>query len=103
MRLLASRYEFMHKFCGFFPLGDIRPAVAAKRKISVSPFCSCCRLLPPIFPASAENVFYVPVVREKFTIPGVKIRVFGHPANCEFFVTGKNIKLKQQVISFWAG
>ena len=103
MRLLASRYEFMHKFCGFFPLGDIRPAVAAKRKISVSPFCSCCRLLPPIFPALAENVFYVPVVREKFTMPGVKIRVFGHPANCEFFVTGKNIKLKQQVISFWTG
>jgi hypothetical protein len=86
-----------------FPLADIRPAVAAKRKISFSPFCSCCHLFPPIFPASAENVFYVPVVREKFTIPGVKIRVFGHPANCEFFVTGKNIKLKQQVISFWTG
>jgi hypothetical protein len=45
----------------------------------------------------------VPVVREKFTIPGVKIRVLGHPANCEFFVTGKNIKPKQQVISFWTG
>ena len=75
----------------------------AKWKISVSSFCSCCRFLPPIFPALAENVFYVPVVREKFTIPGVKIRVLGHPANCEFFVTGKNIKPKQQVISFWTG
>ncbi len=75
----------------------------AKRKISVSPFCSYCHFLLPIFPALAENVFYVPVVREKFTIPGVKIRVLGHPANCEFFVTGKNIKPKQQVISFWTG
>ena len=90
-------------FVDSFPLADIRPADMAKWKISVSPFCSCCSFLPPIFPALAENVFYVPVVREKFTIPGVKIRVLGHPANCEFFVTGKNIEQKQQVISFWTG
>ena len=72
----------------------------AKRKISVSPFCSYCHFLLPIFPALAENVFYVPVVREKFTIPGVKIRVLGHPANCEFFVTGKILSQNNRLSLF---
>ncbi len=87
MRLLASRYEFMHKFCGFFPLGGHK----ACRYGKMENFRFAVLLLLPLF------------VREKFTIPGVKIRVLGHPANCEFFVTGKNIKPKQQVISFWTG
>lgn len=72
----------------------------AKWKISVSPFCSCCRFLPPIFPALAENVFYVPVVREKFTIPGVKIRVLGHPANCEFLLQEKILSQNNRLSLF---
>lgn len=62
----------MHKFCGFFPLGGHKACRCGKTEN----FRFAVLLLLPLFaadfPALAENVFYVPVVREKFTIPGVK-------------------------------
>jgi hypothetical protein len=52
MRLLASRYEFMHKFCGFFPLGEHKACRCGKTEN----FRFAVLLLLPLFAADFSGI-----------------------------------------------